>query len=155
VAGPSATTGRSADRPWPVRRSFRVTFHDLDPLDHLNHAVYFPWMETLRCDYYLALTHATDPRSLDIIIAEATCRYLAPLRYGDEVVGEVAPAEPLGRTSFTLLYRFRHAVSSSVVARGRTVAVTYDYARATKVSIPDDRRRAFEADLVDPATEGW
>ncbi|MCI4365360.1 MAG: hypothetical protein L3K10_04780, partial [Thermoplasmata archaeon] len=69
-------------RPWPVHRSFYIQYHDVDVLNHLNHVAYFPYMETLRCDYYLPLLGSWDPSTIDIIIAEATCRYLAPVPYG-------------------------------------------------------------------------
>jgi acyl-CoA thioester hydrolase len=141
--------------PWRVHRRFYVPYHDLDVLNHLNHAAYFPYMETLRCDYYLPLVGLLDPSRLDIIIAEATCRYLAPVGYGVELVGDVAPARPLGTTSFTLLYRFTIAGTSTVAARGRTVVVCYDYAQGIKKEIPADRRTVMERDAVDPAGEGW
>lgn len=141
---------------WPVRRTFYVTYHDLDVLNHLNHATYFPWMETLRCDYYLPFLRTTDPSRLDIIVAEATCRYLAPVGYGEEIVGEVAPARPLGRTSFALLYRFtRAAHPPEIVARGRTVVVSFDYGKGAKKEIPATVRTALERDGVDPSAEGW
>jgi acyl-CoA thioester hydrolase len=142
-------------RPWRVRRTFYVPYHDLDVLNHLNHAAYFAYMETLRCDYYLPLVGPLDPSWLDIIIAEASCRYLAPVAYGAELVGEVAPAAPLGTTSFALLYRFTIAGTDTVAARGRTVVVCYDYAAHRKKPIPDDRRAAMERDVVDPKGEGW
>ena len=143
-------------RPWPVRRRFYVPYHDLDVLNHLNHAAYFPYMETLRCDYYLPLLGPPhDPTRIDIIIAEATCRYLAPVPYGAELIGEIAPAAPLGRTSFTLLYRFTLDGTGTVTARGRTVVVCYDYMSGAKREIPADRRAILEQDSVDPASEGW
>jgi acyl-CoA thioester hydrolase len=142
-------------RPWPATRRFYVPYHDLDVLNHLNHASYFVYMETLRCDYYLPLLHSTDPTQIDLIIAEATCRYLAPVAYGAELIGEVAPARPLGRTSFALLYRFTLAGTSTVTARGRTVSVVYDYASGKKRDIPADRRAILERDAVDPTDEGW
>ncbi len=152
----SSTPPRVPDpRPWPKQRRFSVTYHDVDALNHLNHAVYFPHMETLRCDYYLPLLGRSDPRDLDIILAEATCRYLAPVHYGQELLGEVAPARPLGRTSFSLLYRFRDASSDRWTARGRTVIVCYDYARSTKREILPEVRAVLERDAVDPAPEGW
>jgi acyl-CoA thioesterase FadM len=144
-----------ASRPWPVHRRFYVPYHGLDVLNHLNHAAYFPYMETLRCDYYLPILGTRDPTQLDIIIAEATCRYLAPVAYGAELLGEVAPGAPLGRTSFSLLYRFTLVGTETVAARGRTVVVCYDYARNEKRPIPSDRRAILERDLVDPASEGW
>ncbi len=151
---PSGATGGPAT--WPVHRRFRVTYHDVDALNHLNHAVYFQHMETLRCDYSLPVHRLTDPRELDIIVAEATCRYLAPARYGVEMIGEVAPARPLGTTSFQLLYRFRSPEDPQFVyARGRTVVVCYDYGRARKKPIDPEVRARMENDLVDPAPEGW
>jgi acyl-CoA thioester hydrolase len=143
------------ERPWPVRRRFYVPYHDVDVLHHLNHAAYFPMMETLRCDYYLSRSGIPDPSRLDIIIAEAACRYLAPVPYGAELEGEVAPARPLGRTSFSLLYRFRLLPDGPVTARGRTVIVTYDYMASAKKEIAPAVRSAMDADLVDPASEGW
>ncbi|HTW55763.1 MAG TPA: thioesterase family protein [Thermoplasmata archaeon] len=149
--------GAASDRPivWPHRRRFYVPYHDLDVLNHLNHAAYFPMMETLRCDYYLPLIGSADPSRLDIIIAEASCRYAAPVAYGTELVGEVAPARPLGSTSFVLLYRFSNATDGTVTARGRTVIVTYDYAAGTKRPIAPTVRARLEADAVDPVAAGW
>lgn len=141
--------------PWARQRRFPIFYHHVDILNHLNHAAYFPFMETLRCDYYLPLLGSTDPASLDIILAEASCRYLAPVRYGMELLGEVAPARPIGRTSFSLLYRFRDPTGSTVYARGRTVVVCYDYANARKKEIPPERKRQLERNAVDPAPEGW
>ena len=152
MSGPTRLPSTSV--PWPTRRSFYVTYHDVDVLNHLNHATYFPWMETLRCDYYLPFLHSTNPGKIDIIIAEAACRYFAPVFYGATVVGEVAPARPLGRTSFTLLYRFSSG-TGEVVARGRTVIVCFDYATGEKKEIPPDRRAHLERDAVDPKSEGW
>ena len=146
---------RSALSPWPCQRRFPIFYHHIDVLDHLNHAVYFPFMETLRCDYYLPVLGETDPARLDIILAEAACRYLAPVRYGMELLGEVAPARPLGRTSFSLLYRFRDPDGPTVYARGRTVVVCYDYEHDRKKEIPADRRERLENDAVDLASEGW
>ena len=141
--------------PWPVRRAFYVPYHDVDVLNHLNHAAYFPYMETLRCDYYLPLLSTSDPAAIDIIIAEATCRYLAPVPYGATLLGEVAPARPLGRTSFSLLYRFTLAGTPTLAARGRTVVVSFDYRSGTKKEIPGAVRDALEQNLVDAASEGW
>jgi acyl-CoA thioester hydrolase len=156
AGGEGATGSKAPGGGWRVRRAFEVTYHDVDALNHLNHAVYFPYMETLRCDYYLPLLGVDDPRELDIIVAEATCRYLAPAFYGTRMVGEVAPSRPLGRTSFSLLYRFTDPDRPEVVyARGRTVVVCYDYAKNAKKPIAPSVRERMERDAVDPTSEGW
>jgi acyl-CoA thioesterase FadM len=142
-------------RPWPVRRRFDVTYHDLDVLNHLNHAAYLPMMETLRCEYYLGLLGSRDPARLDIIVAEAACRYLAPVAYGTVLRGSVVPVRPLGRTSFVLAYRFENEADGRTTALGRTVLVSYDYANARKQEIPPERRRRLESDAIDEASTGW
>ncbi len=141
--------------PWPHSRTFRIQYAEIDVLQHLNHAAYFRFMETLRCEYYLQLHRTHDPFQLDIIIAEARCRYLAPVPYDAELLGEVAPARPLGRTSFSLLYRFTDQHQHQVTARGLTAIVTYDYATGAKKPIADAIRTGLERDAVDPGTEGW
>ena len=149
-------SGERARRPWPLRREFQVAYHDVDVLNHLNHATYLPWMETLRCAYYLPLLGTDDPRTLDIILAEADCRYFRPAGYGERLVGEVAPARPLGRTSFTLLYRFVGTDSSApVFARGRTAIVCFDYATKAKKPIAARIGARVVEDAVDPTEEGW
>jgi acyl-CoA thioester hydrolase len=165
MPGPSPTLPPTSSQPshpslpvpWPFHRTIPIIYHDIDALNHLNHAAYFRFMETLRCDYYLPLTGHSDPTKLDIIVAEATCRYLAPVVYGQELLGELAPARPLGRTSFSLLYRFRstRADDPTVYARGRTVLVSFDYEHHRKKEIPVDLRRLLDRDAVDPAAEGW
>ncbi|MCI4362828.1 MAG: acyl-CoA thioesterase [Thermoplasmata archaeon] len=151
-----ASEGSGAVRSWPHRRRFEITYHDVDALNHLNHAAYFPFMETLRCDYYLPLLSTNDPRELDIILAEATCRFLAPAGYGTVMVGEVAPGSPLGRTSFALLYRFTAPDHpETVYARGRTVVVCYDYTKAQKKPIEPKVRARLEEDAVPISGEGW
>ena len=140
--------------PWPVQRRFFIPYHDVDVLNHLNHAAYFVYMETLRCDYYLPFLPSRDPSQLDIIILEASCRYLAQVSFGQIILGEVVPATPIGRTSFTLLYRFRNE-KGTVTARGKTVIVCFDYGKGTKKEIPPHVRQALEAQAVDPSAEGW
>ncbi|MCI4344201.1 MAG: acyl-CoA thioesterase [Thermoplasmata archaeon] len=143
----------TTEQEWPHRRRFDVEYHHLDVLGHLNHAAYFPFMETLRCEYYLPLVGGPDPSHLDIILAEASCRFLAPARYGDVLVGEVAPVRPLGRTSVTLLYRFRNPERTIIYARGRTVVVCYDYDKGKKKEITTVLRAKLEKDAVAPEHE--
>jgi acyl-CoA thioester hydrolase len=135
-------------RAWPSRREFPVEYRYLDVLNHLNHAVYFGFMETLRCDYYLSLGGSVNPADLDIILAEASCQYLSPVRYGATLIGEVAPGLPIGRSSFSLLYRFHESVNQTPTARGRTVQVCYDYSTGQKKEITAARRAVLERDGV-------
>ena len=143
-------------RPWPGRRAFPIFYHDIDVLNHLNHVAYLRFMETLRCDYYLPLLGTQDPRKIDGIVAEATCRYLAPVVYGQTILGEIAPSKEIGRTSFVFFYRFRDPErGETVYARGRTVIVNFDYAKGEKKPLSDAQRSKLARDAIDAVEAGW
>lgn len=148
------TTTPGSTKPWPHTQPIDVIFRDLDPLGHVNNAVHFTWMENLRTQYYLKIHGSLDTVSLDFVLAEATCRYLKPIRFGQALRGEMAPTE-VGTTSWGLLYRFVDPADGTVLARGRSVQVCIDPKTFTKRPIPVRLRTVLMADSVSPDSEGW
>ncbi len=122
----------------------QVRFRDLDPMNHVNNAVYFTYFEIARIAYYGELTGSTDPRELDIILAEATCSYRSPAVYGERLDVWVRTAS-LGRSSSVFEYRIAEQTTGRLVATGRTVQVMYDYATGRSMPIPPELRARFEA----------
>lgn len=123
----------------------RVTYRDVDVMEHVNNAAYFTYFETARCHYYMRLRGLADPRKLDIIVAAQNCQYERGLTYDEEFDVTVFPTR-VGTTSFTLGYVLRTA-TGEVVARAETVIVMYDYAKNAKKPIEPDLRRKLEAEL--------
>jgi acyl-CoA thioester hydrolase len=102
-----------------------VRFRDCDAMGHVNHAVYFTYLEQCRLTCWRELTGAPSPHAR-VIIARAECDYRAPAHFGDELdirmrVGDV------GRSSFALLYKIVNVVNGRTHAEGKTVMVSYDY----------------------------
>lgn len=123
-----------------------VRYADLDPQRHVNHAAVFSYLETARAHYLerLGLWDGVDFDSIGIIIAEASCRYLAPIVYGQPI--EVALAVTrLGRKSLTLDYVVRDSSRGSELATARTALVAYNYRRRESIPIPAEWRKAIEA----------
>lgn len=141
-------------QPWKFSEPFEVTFRDLDLAGHVNNSVVFSWMETLRLHHYMSVTGLTDPLDIDFILAEAGARYFVPVRYHHKVVGEIAPSK-VGRTSWELLYRFCDGPTGTLLMRGRSVQVCYDYKALAKKPIPDPVRAKLEASTVSAEDEGW
>jgi acyl-CoA thioester hydrolase len=139
---------------WPFGQEIPVTFRDLDVLGHVNHAVYFTWMENLRMEYLLGLVPAGRSEELDFVLAEATARYDRPVRFRQRVRGEVAPGW-VGNTSFSLVYRFLGPGPDEVLARGQTIQVMVDRQTYEKKPVPAYLREALARDRVDPGKEGW
>jgi acyl-CoA thioester hydrolase len=65
------------------------------------------------------------------------------VHFGDEVEVRLTIGE-IGRSSFTLAYDIVQAGSDRLVASGKTVMVSYDYAAGTSVPLPAATRTLLE-----------
>jgi acyl-CoA thioester hydrolase len=124
------------------RHRLSVRFRDCDAMGHVNHAVYFTYLEQCRLTFWRELTGTPSPHTR-VIIARAECDYRAPAHFGDELEVRVNIGE-IGRSSFTLVYEIVQAGSDRLVASGKTVMVSYDYAAGTPVPLPAATRTLLE-----------
>ncbi len=125
-----------------------LRFRDLDAFGHVNNAVYFTFMEMARVAYFKRLGLLADEfPSPFFIIAEATCQFKTPILMKTALVIWVRVSR-LGNSSFDMLYEFVDDATGQIMALGRTVQVTFDYALQQTVRLPDRWRQAvtdFEA----------
>jgi acyl-CoA thioester hydrolase len=122
-----------------------VRFRDIDAMGHVNNAVFFSYMEQARVSYLRAL--GLMPERLDgisFIIAEATCRFKAPVPFGMPLVVRVRVAEMRG-SSFFMDYSIEEQGTGRVMAMGQTVSVVYDYTASRSAPIPPEWRAKIEA----------
>ena len=115
----------------------KVIFRDLDPLEHVNNAVYFTYMEVARTEYYMQLTGARKLGDIRFIIARASCDFRAPAKFGDRLLIAVWPSE-VGNSSFKLQYRLTEKKNGTLVAEGETVQVAFDYETRKTIPLPDN-----------------
>ena len=116
-----------------------VRYRDLDPLNHVNHAVYASYLETARTDY---LDTVVDMPAEDIsfVIANLEIDYERPIVDGDEP--EVAlRVTGLGDSSCTMAYEIR--VGDDVAATAETTMVHVDSESGRPSPLPDDIRNAI------------
>ena len=127
---------------YAYRHRLSVRFRDCDSMGHVNHAVYFTYLEQCRLTFWREITGTPSPHTR-VIIARAECDYVAPAHFGDEL--EVGlRVEKIGRSSFTLQYGISEVKSGRAIAKGSTVMVSYDYAAAVVVPLPDATRVLLE-----------
>jgi acyl-CoA thioester hydrolase len=124
------------------RHRLSVRFRDCDAMGHVNHAVYFTYLEQCRLTFWRELTGTPSPHTR-VIIARAECDYRSAAHFGDELEVRLS-VEAIGRSSFTLAYEIVKSGSEQPVANGRTVMVSYDYAAGTSVPLPDVARELLE-----------
>jgi acyl-CoA thioester hydrolase len=138
----SGASDASGPRPWIYRHRLSVRFRDCDAMGHVNHAVYFTYLEQCRLTFWREVTGAAHPHAR-VIIARAECDYRAPAHFGDEVEVRLTVGE-VGRSSFTLRYEIVEAGSDRLMASAKTVMVSYDYAAGTSMPLPDATRSLLE-----------
>jgi acyl-CoA thioester hydrolase len=122
----------------------KIRFRDLDAFGHVNNAVYFTFMEVARVEYFaqIGLLKSGEFPSPFFIIAEASCQFKAPIDMETSLIIQVRVSR-LGNSSFDMEYRFVDEVSDAMLAAGRTVQVTFDYAANRSVPLPNEWRVAI------------
>jgi acyl-CoA thioester hydrolase len=124
------------------RHRLAVRFRDCDAMGHVNHAVYFTYLEQCRLTFWRELTGGPSPQTR-VIIARAECDYRAPAHFGDELEIRLNVGD-IGRTSFGLTYEIVNLVSGQQLADAKTVMVSYDYTAGKPVPLPDVTRALLE-----------
>ena len=124
---------------FPFVAPIEVRFRDLDPLGHVNNAVYLSYFETARIACFTAITGLTSLQELNMILAEVTVTYHAPALFGDRLEAG-ARVSRMGTKSFDMEYLLVRQPDGRRIASGRSVQVMYDYAGAQTVPISDELR---------------
>jgi acyl-CoA thioester hydrolase len=125
-----------------VLRSITTRWADNDVYGHVNNVVYYAYFDTAVNGWLMDAT-GTDIRDLPAIgvVAETSCRFLAPLSFPDPVTAGVA-VERLGRTSIVYRIGLFRGDAGEPAALGRFVHVYVDAATRTPVEIPAAIRTA-------------
>lgn len=129
---------------FPFTHRETARFRDLDPMGHVNNAVYMTWIENARIEFLRRLGAFDDPdrSGMTMILARVELDFRAPLGFDDEIEIGVRTAR-LGTKSFDLEYVLRSG--EQVVAEAKTVLVAYDYESNRSREIPDEWRRRLAA----------
>jgi acyl-CoA thioester hydrolase len=125
------------------RHRLTVRFRDCDALGHVNHAVYFTYMEQCRFALWKQLGGGTGLPGAGTIMVHAECDYRAPAFVHDELEIQLTISD-LGRSSFTFHYAIVRAGDERRIADGKSVNVTYDYKAGAAIPIPEETRRLLE-----------
>ena len=125
-----------------VLRRITTRWADNDVYGHVNNVVYYSYFDTAVNGWLIDAT-GTDIRTLPSIgiVAETSCRFLAPLSFPDPVTAGVA-VERLGRSSIVYRIGLFRGDDEAPAALGRFVHVYVDAATRTPVEIPDVVRAA-------------
>jgi acyl-CoA thioester hydrolase len=124
-----------------------VRFRDLDAMGHVNNAAYLTFFEVARSEYMRALGHAEPDAPMaelfPFILAEVSCRYLAPASLGDRLRVYLRTTR-FGTKSFEFEYLIGHHETGAAIAFGRSQQVYFDYAVQQTLPVPATFRSLVE-----------
>ena len=132
---------------------FRVPYCDVDMLQHVNHASYIVWVETVRCNYFAEVLKEPINGANGMILARLQFDYEQPLDYREEVAVACRIAR-LGRKSFDFVYEIWSETRQIRAAHGSSTMVAYDYEAQSSVVVPERWREVIAAYEVVAPTAG-
>ena len=128
-----------------LRHRLRVRYSDCDPQGVLFNANYLTYFDIAMTELWRESIGPYDEamarHGVDMVVAEARVRYLAPIRF-DEEVELVAGALKLGNTSLTTQLAIER--EGALAAEGELRHVFVTYGTSEKTSIPEAVREALQ-----------
>ena len=124
--------------------SLPVRFRDLDPMGHVNNAVYATYLEHARARYFRDVIGESLPTA-DTVLVHLSVDYRAPIDMDAESVTVGMTIPELGESSIPMEYEVR--TGPRLAATAETVQVAYDREAGTSKPIPRGWREAITTDM--------
>jgi len=124
----------------------QMRFRDIDGMGHVNNAVYLSYVELARTQFYMHRANKRTLDEIDFILAHVEIDFESQATWGDQIQVAVWPSK-IGNSSFTLSYEVKEKQSGRILARAKSVLVSYDYERRKSKPIPDEFRTLLQAAL--------
>lgn len=109
----------------PFSHPIEVRLRDLDPLGHVNHAVFVTYLEIARTEWWRAFLGGRPFSEEGFLIARVEVDFRQPILFGERVDVELS-CSAVGTRSFTLDFRVLGG-DGQTRAEARTVQVMFDF----------------------------
>lgn len=132
--------------------TLRVPFGDIDWLGHVNNARYLTYFETARAELLYEMFGEAGGKWLNLIIARAEIDFMSPARWNENLQVKIRPIS-IGRTSWVYEYEIeaenfgKEKGTKRVIAKGKTIQVSYDYERRQPAPISKDLREILSKQI--------
>src|SRR5207245_4399447 len=102
-------------------------------------AVYLSYVELARTQFYMHHANRRSLDEIDFILAHVDIDFESQATWGDQIQVTVWPSK-IGNSSFTLSYEIKAKKSGRILARAKSVLVSYDYEQQESKPSPDHFR---------------
>lgn len=129
------------------QRPVEIRFNDIDILGHVNNTVYFSIYDTGKAWFFKDIVDwEIDWRTVETVIANIDCAYLAPLFFGEKLV-VATRCESLHDRSFRLLQVIGCPDTGVIKSACETVMVSFDPETQKSAPMPERWRRALQRSI--------
>jgi len=129
----------------PFRHRFRVRYAECDAQSVVFNAHYFAYFDLALTELFRAVFGGYESmleRQVDLVVGEASARFLAPARFDDELEVAVSVTR-LGTTGVTTRYELLR--DGQLLVEGTLRHVVVNLGTHAKAPIPDWMRQGLEA----------
>ena len=125
----------------------QIRWSDLDPLGHVNNAVYVTYFEIVRGHFMLHACPGWDWQRDMFLIGNVTVNFLKELKLTPDVTVVHIRTSKIGNKSFVLDYAITSKKGEEVIvhAMGHTTQIMFDLKTRSTIEIPDWVRQALAA----------
>ena len=121
----------------------QLRFRDIDGMGHVNNAVYLSFLELARTRFYMEFAGKRSLGEIDFILAHVEIDFESQATWGDQIRVALWPSK-IGTSSFGLSYEISESRSGRILARAKTVLVSYDYQTRKSKPISPEFRKLLE-----------
>ena len=117
---------------------YKIRWQDMDAFNHVNHTIYFIYMQECRIEWLKSHGINMDSASMGPIVGEISCRYLRPITYPAEITVELLFSHKSGRRIY-----FEHQIRNKsnpelVYAIAQVTVVWIDFKTGKSIPEPEE-----------------
>lgn len=118
-----------------------VKYRDTDSMGHVSSPVYYDYLQHAYLSYMFDLLKLPRNQKLPHIMVKTSCEYVQPAFFGDALSIESRVIK-FGTKSFEMEHLMRRDdEQNSIVAKGSSTHVMFDYEKNCTTVIPDDFKK--------------
>ena len=126
------------------RQPVQLRFLDIDPMGHLNNAIYFQLMDLAKVKYFTALGGVFDGKAESLVIVNVNCSFFSPA-YLNENIEVLTGVESIGDRSLRLEQRVVNADNGDVKCVCHTIMAGFDPVAVESIRISDEWRHKISS----------
>lgn len=125
-----------------------VKYRDTDSMGHVSSPVYYDYLQHSYLSYMFDLLDLPHTEKLPHIMVKTQCEYVSPALFGERITVKSSVVK-FGTKSFELEHLMERD-DKTIVARGLSTHVMFDYGTNTTAVVPEDFKHkvlSFQGEL--------